>query len=141
MIKVEADADSPQKAEARKKIESIQTRLRNGEDFATLAKEHSEGPSSVKGGDLGYFKRGQMVKSFEEAAFALEPGEVSEIVETPFGYHLIKVFEKKPEGVTAYKEAEENIHQFLKQERSKAEIMKYLEMLKEKADIDRLLKS
>ena len=81
MIKVDTDADSSKKADARKKIEKIQAQLKNGEDFSTLAKDHSEGPSSVKGGDLGYFKRDQMVKPFEDAAFDLKLGEVSDIVE------------------------------------------------------------
>lgn len=141
LIKVDADADSSKKAEARKKIEQIQTRLQNGDDFSTLAKEHSEGPSSGKGGDLGYFKRGEMVKPFEDAAFALKPDEVSNIVETPFGYHLIKVYDKKPEGIIEYKEAEEKINQYLKQEKSKEEIKAYIENLREGAEIKRFLAS
>ena len=140
LIKVDADADSSKKSEARKKIEKIQTRLKNGEDFSTLAKEHSEGPSSVKGGDLGYFKSGQMVKPFEDAAFDLKIGEVSNIVVTPFGYHLIKVYDKKPEGTIAYKKAKEKIIQYLRQEKSKKEINKYIEKLREKAEIKRFLK-
>lgn len=139
LVKVDADADLSKKAEARKKIERIQAQLKNGEDFSTLAKEHSEGPSSVNGGDLGYFKRGQMVKPFEDAAFDLKIGEVSNIAETPFGYHLIKVYDKKSEGIIAYKEAKEKIDQYLKQEKSDKEIGKYIEKLREKAEIERFL--
>jgi len=141
LIKVDADADASKKAEARKKIEKLQERLKNGEDFSTLAKEHSEDPSSAKGGDLGYFKRGEMVKPFEDAAFALKPDEISEVVETPFGYHLIKVYEKKPEKMIAYADAEKNINRYLKQEKSKAEIERYIDQLREKADIKILLES
>ncbi len=141
LIKVDADANETKKAEARKKIEQIQTQLENGEDFSTLAKNHSEGPSNVKGGDLGYFKRGQMVKPFEDAAFALKIDEISDIVETPFGYHLIKVYDKKPESTISYTEAEEKIQQYLKQEKANVEIKEYIEKLKEKAEIKRFLES
>lgn len=139
LIKVDSDADAAKKAKAREKIEKVQTKLKNGEDFSTLAKEYSEGPSNVKGGDLGYFKRGQMVKPFEEAAFKIKPNEVSDIVETQFGYHLIKVFEKKPEGAIAYKEAKDKISQYLKQEKGKAEIQKYIDKLREEAEIKSFL--
>jgi peptidyl-prolyl cis-trans isomerase C len=84
LIKVQADAPDDQKAEARKKIEAVQEKVQKGEDFATLAKTYSEGPSGPRGGDLGYFRRGQMVKPFEDAAFSLKPNETREIVETRF---------------------------------------------------------
>ena len=72
MIRVEPEADKLKKSEAKEKIKTIQSQLKKGEDFAALAKEFSEGPSKDNGGDLGYFQRGQMVKPFEDAAFALK---------------------------------------------------------------------
>ncbi len=82
-------------------INKIRDKLNEGEDFAELAKEYSEGPSAPNGGNLGFFGKGMMVKSFEDAAFALMPGEISEVIETQFGYHIIKVLEKKGNEVNA----------------------------------------
>ena len=84
------------KEAARKKIEDIQKQLADGADFAALAKEHSDCPSGQNGGDLGTFPRGMMVKPFEDAAFTQEVGKVGDIIETPFGYHLILVTAKNP---------------------------------------------
>ncbi len=96
LIKVDEGASEEKKAEALKKIKEIQQKVQKGEDFAALAKTYSEGPSGPKGGDLGSFGRGQMVKPFEDAAFSMKPNETSDIVETKFGYHLIKVVDKQP---------------------------------------------
>jgi parvulin-like peptidyl-prolyl isomerase len=79
-------------AEALAKAQDLRKRIEAGEDFAQLAQQESDDTGSgAKGGDLGFFRHGQMVPSFEQAAFALQPGELSEPVKTPFGYHLIKV--------------------------------------------------
>jgi hypothetical protein len=78
------------KDEARARVESIVTRLKKGEDFGKLAAEFGEDGTKNKGGDLGEFDRGTMVKPFADAAFLLKPGEVSGVVETQFGFHLIK---------------------------------------------------
>ncbi|MEE9535823.1 MAG: peptidylprolyl isomerase, partial [Desulfobacterales bacterium] len=110
LIKVDEGAPEEKKAEARKKIKEIQQKVQNGEDFAALAKTYSEGPSGPKGGDLGSFGRGQMVKPFEDAAFSLKPNETSDIVETRFGYHLIKVVEKQPAKKIAYADAKDRIN-------------------------------
>jgi peptidyl-prolyl cis-trans isomerase C len=140
LIKVDPGADEAKKAEARTKIESLQAKLKNGEDFGALAKEYSEGPSGPKGGDLGFFGRGQMVKPFEETAFSMKPGQVSGMVETRFGYHLIMVTERTPESTLSYEEVKDRLEQYLKQQKVQEEIAAYVETLKGKAKIERLVK-
>jgi len=139
LIKVEPTADDAKKAEASKKIEEIQQKLKEGGDFAELAKEYSEGPSSAKGGDLGYFQRGQMVKPFEDTAFSMKANEVSGRVETRFGYHLIKVYNKKPEQTLAYADVKDKIAQRLKQEKVEKDATQYVENLKKDAKVEKLL--
>lgn len=140
LIKVDPGADEAKKAEARTKIESLQAKLKSGEDFGALAKEYSEGPSGPKGGDLGFFGRGQMVKSFEETAFTMKPGQVSGIVETRFGYHLIMVTERTPESTLSYEEVKDRLEQYLKQQKEREALAAYVETLKGKAKIERFVK-
>ena len=78
------------KEEAKKLAEQVRARAASGTDFAKLASDHSDGPTKSRGGDLGKFARGRMVKPFADAAFALKPGGISNVVETPFGFHVIK---------------------------------------------------
>jgi peptidyl-prolyl cis-trans isomerase C len=141
LIKVDPGTDESKKAEARKKLKGIHNRLKKGEDFEALAKEFSEGPSGARGGDLGYFSRGQMVKPFEEVAFGLSPGKMSNIVETQFGYHLIKVVDKKPEGIVSFEEVKDRLIQYLKQQKVQEQVTLKIEKLKEKAKVERFLES
>ncbi len=78
------------KEEAQQLIQDLKGQIADGGDFAALAKEHSDCPSGQQGGDLGPFGRGQMVKAFEDTTFGMDVGVVSDVVETDFGYHLIK---------------------------------------------------
>ena len=139
LIKVDPKADESKKAEARKKLEGVQKRLKKGEDFKALAKEFSDCPSRAKGGDLGYFSRGKMVRPFEDAAFGLEPGKISDIVETRFGYHLIKVTDKKPEATTSYDDAKGRIEQYLKNKKVQEKTELYIEKLEKNAKVERFL--
>ncbi len=135
LIKLEPDADPETTSEANKKIKDIEEKLDAGEDFAELAKTHSEGPSNVKGGDLGFFTRGKMVKPFEDAAFTLKSGETSPVVQTDFGLHLIRVTDRKSEETVAYKDAEADIARMLVQDDRRERFEAYMESLKNKADI------
>jgi hypothetical protein len=83
-------AQTRTKEEAKKRIDELIAKIKKGGDFAKLAAEYGEDATKTQGGDLGTFGKGQMVPQFENAAFALKPGEVSGIVETPFGFHVIK---------------------------------------------------
>jgi peptidyl-prolyl cis-trans isomerase C len=83
--------------------------LKAGADFSELAKKSTDGPSSTTGGDLGYFSRGQMVKAFEDAAFALEPGQISAPVQSDYGWHVIKVEDKRNRPVPSFDEVKDQI--------------------------------
>ena len=94
-ITLQKTPTSRDEAEAQREINRVLEEAKSGEDFAELARIYSDGPSGPRGGDLGFFGKGRMVKPFEDAAFALEPGQISEPVQTQFGWHIIKVEEKK----------------------------------------------
>jgi peptidyl-prolyl cis-trans isomerase C len=137
LIKVAPDAGDADKAAARKKITDIKKRIEKGEDFAELAKSVSEGPSNTKGGDLGFFSKEQMVKPFADAAFAMQPNEISDIVETQFGYHIIQMLERRPAETVAFSEVKERIVGNLRNERIQKDVHTYLEKLRNDAKIER----
>lgn len=141
LIMIKPDAPEEEKEKARKKLEDIQEKLKQGEPFDQLAKEHSECPSSEQGGDLGPFSRGRMVKPFEDAAFDMEVDEVSEVVQTNFGLHLIKVTEKKEAGSVPFEEVKDRIAEFLKHKKAEEAVQEKLEELKKTAQIDTFLKN
>jgi len=136
LIKSEADTDPVSKDERRKKLEAVKKRIENGEDFAALAREFSQCPSAEKGGDLGFFERGNMVKPFEDAAFSMKPGEVSDIVVTPFGFHLIKVTDRSEARTVSFDESKDRINQHLRQMKFTEEKNAYVGDLKKKSKVE-----
>ncbi|MGD9369465.1 MAG: peptidylprolyl isomerase, partial [Desulfobacteraceae bacterium] len=140
LMKVEKGDSEDKKSEARQKLMKLQKRILAGEDFSNLAREHSQGPSNAKGGDLGYFAKGQMVKPFEEVAFKLAPNEVSDIVETRFGYHLIKVLDHQPESSSPYESVEKKLMSVLFNEQLQEKLKPYVLALREKAKIQVYIK-
>ncbi|MGL4854675.1 MAG: peptidylprolyl isomerase [Lentisphaeria bacterium] len=109
LIKTEQDASEEDKAKAKKQIEEIQKKIKDGGDFGALAKEFSACPSKESNGELGEFGQGEMVPEFEKAAFAMKDGEVSDIVTTSFGYHLIKRTGGSESSVIPFEEIKQEI--------------------------------
>ena len=137
LIKAEENADEKTVAEARKKIDAILAKVKVGADFAEVAKEKSEGPSGPNGGDLGYFGKGQMVPSFEEAVYKLKVGEVSDVVKTQFGFHIIKLVDIKKAGTTPLSEVEESIKMFLKRQKGEEVFKEFVAKLRSSASIEK----
>ena len=131
------EKDTPDtKAAKKKQLEDIRARAKAGEDFAALAKEFSQDPGSKdQGGELGSFDRERMVKPFADAAFALKVGGLSEVVETEFGYHLIKKTGAQPAKTPALDEVKEDIRQRLAQQRERGVVESYLKKLEAEAQI------
>jgi peptidyl-prolyl cis-trans isomerase D len=121
LFKVEGE-DAAKWAAAEKKAAEAAKKAKGGADFAELAKKLSEDSSAPNGGDLGTFGRGQMVKAFEEVAFGLKPGEVSEPVKTQFGWHVIKLVEHKPAGYRSFDEARAELERSLRTEKAAAQL-------------------
>jgi peptidyl-prolyl cis-trans isomerase D len=125
--------------------EEVAKKAKSGADFAALAKQYSEDESNKDtGGDLDYFGRGRMVAEFEQAAFAMKPGEISDPVKTAFGYHVIKMVDNKPDATRPVAEVRPEIEEQLKWQKAQAEaekIAKSLEgAIKTPADLDRIAK-
>ncbi|MFZ5569150.1 MAG: peptidylprolyl isomerase [Thermodesulfobacteriota bacterium] len=139
LIKVETGADEKTKLKARETLLLLKKRVLKGEDFAALAKKFSQSPSAEAGGELGFFARGQILKPVEDAAFALEPGQISDIVETTYGYHIIKVSDRKPPTLESFQTAKWKIERFLKQGKFYKALDQYIEKLKKTAKVERLM--
>jgi parvulin-like peptidyl-prolyl isomerase len=113
----------------------ILEQARGGGDFAGLARRHSEDETAPNGGDTGFFHRGQMVPAFENTAFALSPGEVSGLVETPFGVHILRLEERRPARLLPLDEVREQLRDHVHRERMDAAVKKEIERLREAAEI------
>jgi parvulin-like peptidyl-prolyl isomerase len=120
-------------ARAKQKIDDVKKKLNGGADFAELAKQFSDCPSSEKGGDIGFFPRkGAVVETFAQTAFKLKPGEVSDPVKTEFGYHIIKVTEKKEAKKVEYNDVQEQV----KENYFEEETGRLLQRLRQEAKVE-----
>jgi len=136
LLKLVQGADDESRAAVYGQMEALMERLLAGEDFAAVAIEASEDSTAARGGDLGYFPRGKMVKPFEDAAFALQVGEMSGIVVSPFGLHIIKVDDRQSAQTIPEEVAKERITQHLEQVRSQQRVVDELATLRAAANIE-----
>lgn len=119
LIKVDQNAEPEEVEKARQRAEKVLKLAREGQDFAALARQYSEGPTKSKGGDLGTFRKEAMVKPFADKAFSMKAGDISDPVRTRFGWHIIKVEKINPAKTLSLDEARKDIQKTLKTERSK----------------------
>lgn len=135
LIAVKPDDTDATKAEKKAKIIKLKNQIAAGASFETVAAENSDCPSSQRGGDLGSFSRGQMVPEFEKVAFTQEVGTVSDVVETQFGYHLIKVTDHQPESTQSLSEVSENLINYLTNQKKQKALADYIGTLRKSANI------
>ena len=139
LIKLEADADKAQKLKARQKIDRLhKLAIKPNADFSELARQESEGPSAPRGGDLGFFSRGRMVVPFEKAAFSMKPGEVSKPVQTKFGWHILKVYEREEAGQKTFDQVKGEIRTRLEARKFRDGRTRLIQELSSKAQIEKL---
>jgi peptidyl-prolyl cis-trans isomerase C len=135
LVKMESTDDEKVKAEKKAKADGLRKQLVDGADFAKLAKENSDCPSKDRGGDLGSFQRGQMVKAFEDAAFSQETNAIGPVVETMFGYHIIQVKERKAAGASSLADVKDRLVEHLKQRKQMELFDAFLAKIKENVKI------
>jgi peptidyl-prolyl cis-trans isomerase C len=140
LIMVAKDSDAAAKTAARTKAADILKDVKAGKDFAALAKQHSQDPGSApNGGDLGFFQQGQMVGPFNDVAFKLAPGQVSDLVETEFGFHIIKVAEKQGPRSVPLDEVRPQLEQYLERMNREQQTDAFVNGLKTKGKIEILI--
>jgi peptidyl-prolyl cis-trans isomerase C len=139
LIKVEPGSAAEARQAARTRAEDLLRQVKAGGDFAALAQQHSQDGSGPGGGDLGFFPRGQMVKAFEDAAFALKPGEVSDLVESEFGFHIIKTTEHRTARTVPLAEVSDRIAVALRQQKQQELAQSFVQSLKTKGKVEILM--
>ncbi|TGU74943.1 peptidylprolyl isomerase [Geomonas terrae] len=138
LIGVAKDASIDAKRQAMEKAMAVLKRVKGGEPFADVAKKESTSPTKDQGGSIGIIGRGQTMPPFEKAAFALKPGEISNVVETALGYHVIKVEQKLPPATERYEDVKNQIAGNIKREKIRQLLATYVEQLRGKAKIEKV---
>lgn len=139
LLKLEKDAPADKVGEVEKRAKDVAGKAKAaGADFAALAREFSEGPTAPRGGDLGYFVKGQMVPEFDEAAWKMKVGDISEPVRTQFGYHIIKIDDRQEAKSMPYDDAKSLIEMKLQEPKLRAAMTKTLDAIKANASIERM---
>jgi peptidyl-prolyl cis-trans isomerase SurA len=128
-------ASAPEEERVRQKAVSVLQQLRNGGDFAALARQYSEGPSAAQGGLLGTFRAGELLPGFEEAAAALQPGEISDVIRTRTGFHIIRVEAKKAGAYKPFEAVREELKAEILQGKTEQKYLEWLEVLRQGAYI------
>jgi peptidyl-prolyl cis-trans isomerase C len=139
LIRVDEKADAATKKKAKDEIESVLKQARAGADFAKLAQDHSQDGSAAQGGDLNYFTKDRMVPEFSNVAFGLKVGQISDVVTTQFGYHIIKVTDRKPARVVPFEEASAKIKEYLAEQKKQQHADAFIAGLKKKSKIEVLI--
>jgi len=136
LIQVLPDDSKSVREAKRAELNRLRELIIQGADFAETAREFSDCPSKNRGGDLGWFQRGRMAKEFSEAAFSLETGSISEIVETEFGFHLIKVLDHREKHRPELDEIHDDLVRYIRDQRKKNYVQEFIQNLREHAQID-----
>jgi peptidyl-prolyl cis-trans isomerase C len=140
LLRTPENADEATRKKAKADAQTVLGKLKKSGDFAALAKQYSQDPgSAANGGDLGFVTKGQTVPAFEQAAFALKAGELSGVVESPFGFHVIKMLEHRDARTVPLAEVKPQVEQFLKNERTQTKTHDYVEKLKAKGKVQILI--
>jgi peptidyl-prolyl cis-trans isomerase C len=139
LVRVDPTANDAAKKAAKSKIDAVLKRARAGEDFAALAKENSDDGSAQMGGDLNYFPKEKMVPEFSAAAFQLKTGEISGVVTTEFGHHIIKLTDRKPGGIVPLDQVNDRIKQALTEQRKQEREDAFITQLKQKSKVEVLI--
>lgn len=135
LVKVARKAPESAVRKARQKIEMIQGKIKNGEDFTSLAQDYSEDPSSKNGGDLGFFEKGDLLKEFDDTAFSLSLNETSEIIRTDLGFHIIKLTDTKKSQQIPFADVKDDVKNLTIQQKQDDALKNYIDKLKKQVDI------
>lgn len=140
LVKAPANASKEEALAAKARIEGLLKKIREGADFAEIAStENDDKAAAANGGEIGLVSRNELAPEFADEAFKLNPGEISGVVESRFGYHIVKVFEKVPPRVVPYEEAGEKVKEKLMRKRTQANVMEYINNLRKEMDVKILI--